>query len=40
MRDAAMKIASDKKLDAVLIKQRVHNNGTDITEDVMKLLKK
>jgi Skp family chaperone for outer membrane proteins len=39
MGKAAQKVALQKGIDIVLVKQSVHGVGTDITEDVMTLLK-
>lgn len=39
MEKAAQKVAIDKGMDLVLVKQRVHGIGTDITDDVLKELK-
>jgi Skp family chaperone for outer membrane proteins len=39
MGKAAQKIALKKNIDIVLVKQSVHGVGTDITDDVLNLLK-
>ena len=39
MGKAAEKVAIEKGMDLVLVKQRVHGIGTDITDDVLNLLK-
>ncbi|MEQ8168154.1 MAG: hypothetical protein ABRQ38_04605 [Candidatus Eremiobacterota bacterium] len=39
MGKAAQKVAIGKNMDLVLVKQRVHGIGTDITDDVLKELK-
>ncbi len=39
MGKAAQKVAIGKNMDLVLVKQRVHGIGTDITDEVLKELK-